>query len=131
MRMKKLLNYYCIEMTWKTIIVQRERKQVNYLKQMICLQNQGLFYFIVHTLSIISIHLSIGKKEKDSLIFQHTDYLLKGQLSVFPWKFLCSLSQGIFKICAGLVGIFSSMTGNSHCIGFSFNVRIVFLSLSY
>lgn len=65
------------------------------------------------------------------LVFQHTDYLLKGQLSVFPWKFLCSLSQGILKIWAELVGIFSYMTYNSQCIGFSFNFSIVLPSPLY
>lgn len=70
-------------------------------------------------------------KKNGMLIFQHTDYLLKGQLSVFPWKFLCSLSEGVLKIWAGLAGIFSHMTYNSHCIGFSFNFSIVLLSPLY
>lgn len=57
---------------------------------------------------------SFSIKKKKMLICQHADYLLKGQMSVFPWKFLCSLSQGIFKICAGLFDVSSYMTGNSH-----------------
>lgn len=90
----------------------KKKKEKNYLKQMICLWNQVQFYFIIHNLSKIFIHFLLKKKKM--LICQHADYLLKGQMSVFPWKFLCSLSQGIFKICAGLFDVSSYMTGNSH-----------------
>lgn len=102
------------------------------LHQIICLWNQGQFYFIIHKLSIIFIHLSISKKKKK----RHADISTYGLLVKRPT--VCVSMEIFMQLITGhsqnlsCVGcIFSYMTYNSHCIGLSFNFSIVLLSLLY
>lgn len=85
-------------------VLSYRRKSRWFAANYLFVESRPILFYYTQTEHNYHSFVHFKKTQKTNmLIFQHMDYLLKGQLSVFPRKFLCSLSQGILKIWAALV----------------------------